>query len=133
MAPEWVPRDVLFMTTDEAAQMLRVQPRTIVNLIARKELGAIRVGSDYRIPRPALDAYQRRQATSPEAVQHLSAIATPSIGELRQRLEMYERSLNMTTPEFLRAYHESPDDRRWQSAHHRWAALAEALEAVSSA
>ncbi len=130
MTSEWVPKDVLFVTTVEAAKMLRVSPRTIVNLIARKELGAIRVGTDYRIPRPALETYQRRQATSPDALAHLSAIATPSTAEQKQRLEMFERKYGVQTDEFLTAYREDPDAGRWESAHHRWAALAEALEAI---
>lgn len=127
---QWVPRDTLFLTTEEVARRLRIHTRTVVNLIGRKELGAIKVGTDYRIPRPALEAYERRQATSPDVLEHLPPIAAPAASEVEHRIEEFEREQRMRTSDFLREYRADPDDPRWQPDHHRWAALVEALEAV---
>ncbi len=126
-------RDEFFLTTAEVADRLRVHQRTVQNLIERKELGAIRVGSDYRIPVPALDAYLRRQATTDETREQLPRVTTPSIAELRGRVAEFEARHGMRTSEFLARYNDDQDAPSWTAEHHRWAAIAEALETVAVA
>ncbi len=46
-------------TPEQVAQQLLVSPRTVLRLIERGELRAIRVGRQWRIPKDALDAYLR--------------------------------------------------------------------------
>lgn len=119
-----------FLTTAEAAEILRVEPRTIVNFIKNKQLGAIKVGSDYRIPRKVLDAYQRRHATSPEVLPYLPQIVQHSGRDLQEQLRDLEQATGMHTADFVAAYNEDPDAEQWTRRHHRWAAIVEALEAL---
>ncbi len=128
---DWIAKDAFFLTTDEVAKTLRVVPRTVQKMIERRELGAVRVGSDYRIPRPALDAYIERQTTTPETRQHLPTIARPSTQELKERLSAFEKKFGSSTKQFLSHYGADPEDPRWGREHHQWAALAEALNATA--
>lgn len=49
-----------YYTADEVAQELRVTPRTILRLIERGDLRAVRVGKQYRIPRESLEAFLKQ-------------------------------------------------------------------------
>jgi excisionase family DNA binding protein len=53
-------------SVQQVAAYLHVDQRTIYRYISRQQLQAIRLpgGGDYRIPRSALDAWQRTQAPS---------------------------------------------------------------------
>lgn len=56
----------MYLTINEAAQMLNVSPRTLYNIINRRELESVTIGRLVRIPREALDRYidaHRRPAT----------------------------------------------------------------------
>lgn len=44
-------------TIEEVAGFLRVHPRTIQNMLRRKELGGVRVGRKWRVPRIHLQTY----------------------------------------------------------------------------
>lgn len=70
-----------FLTVDEVAAMLRLNPQTIRNMIDRGELPAVRVGSRrVRVVRSDLDAFlaERRRVTkkSPRRVGYDDAAAT---------------------------------------------------------
>lgn len=59
-------------TVNEVAQLLRVHPRTVRNMIRDGELEAFMVRSEYRITQSALDAVRmrdtgRQKAIRPEA------------------------------------------------------------------
>lgn len=45
------------LTTNEVATTLRVNVRTVRELVTRRQLEGYRVGKEYRIPRAALAAY----------------------------------------------------------------------------
>ena len=45
------------LTVKEAADFLRVNPKTIYSLIAAGKLGSVRVGRVIRIPQTALDQF----------------------------------------------------------------------------
>jgi excisionase family DNA binding protein len=51
-----------FYTVKEVAALLRVNERTVLNLIDRGELKANRVGSLWRISQEALDEYLQRHS-----------------------------------------------------------------------
>lgn len=60
-----------FLTTTEVGEVLAIQGRTVVKLIAAGQLPAIRIGARaYRIARADLDAYitAQRCAPLPDAV-----------------------------------------------------------------
>lgn len=122
--------DSFFLTTAEAADILRVEPRTIVNFITNKQLGAIKAGSDYRIPRGALDDYQRRHATSPEVLRYLPPVVHHSRRDLQDQMRELEQATGMSTEEFVTAYNEDPDAEQWTRRHHRWAAIVDAMKAL---
>jgi excisionase family DNA binding protein len=54
-------------TVEEFAQIFKVSPEAVRNLIRRGELPAIRIGKQYRIPQKVLDWYLA-QAELPEAM-----------------------------------------------------------------
>ena len=53
---------VKFYTIEEVADILRVNPATVRKLIESGELGATRVGRQYRISQEALDDYIARHS-----------------------------------------------------------------------
>lgn len=53
------------LTTVQAAQLLGVSTERIRQLIARKELPAIRPGREYLIERAAVEAFERRPVGRP--------------------------------------------------------------------
>lgn len=60
MFPGGSPGDVL-LTTDEVAAYLNVDVVTVRRLITRRELGAYRIASEYRVRMSDLEDYLRRQ------------------------------------------------------------------------
>jgi excisionase family DNA binding protein len=50
-----------FMTSEEIAELLHVDPATIRRLVTKGELSAYRIGSEYRFARSDLDDYLQRQ------------------------------------------------------------------------
>ncbi len=51
-----------FYTVKEIAAILRVNERTVLNLIAAGDLKATQVGRQYRVSQEALDDYIRRHS-----------------------------------------------------------------------
>jgi len=49
------------MTTSEVAAYLRVHCSTIYRMLKRRAIPAIKVGSDYRFSRDAIDEWMRRK------------------------------------------------------------------------
>jgi excisionase family DNA binding protein len=56
----WMPEAPLLLTIEQAAALLNLSPRTIRNLVARKELVRRKVGSRTLIPRSSVDAFIKR-------------------------------------------------------------------------
>jgi len=55
-------------TVNEVAQLLRVHPRTVRNMIRDGELEAFMVRSEYRITQSALDAVRMRDTGRQKAI-----------------------------------------------------------------
>jgi len=53
--------DQLYYTVEEIAQMLKVSKETIRRLVADKEIDVVRVRSQVRISKEALDKYLNRK------------------------------------------------------------------------
>jgi excisionase family DNA binding protein len=53
-------RGVEFMTAREAAEILRVKPRKVRNLIKEGKLDATRIGREYRVRRASIDSLATR-------------------------------------------------------------------------
>jgi excisionase family DNA binding protein len=64
MFPGGRPNDVL-LTTDEVAAYLNVDVVTVRRLITKRELGAYRIASEYRVRLSDLEDYLRRQYIPP--------------------------------------------------------------------
>lgn len=52
-----------YLTTKEIAKILRVEPRTVLNLIARKEIPATKIGWEWRVERIDFIIYLDRNKT----------------------------------------------------------------------
>jgi excisionase family DNA binding protein len=72
-----------YLTTGEVAQELRVSPDTVLRLIKRGELAALRISERiYRIPVPALARYLQGPVTRrPVVHRRVSDVADYGIGE----------------------------------------------------
>jgi excisionase family DNA binding protein len=57
--------DKILFSKKEAAAMLSISPRSIDNLIARKELETRRIGRRRLVPRVSLEKLARRDTPSP--------------------------------------------------------------------
>jgi excisionase family DNA binding protein len=58
--------DETFYTVDEVAKSLRVSRMTVYRLVNNAELGHVRVGRTFRIPRHALEAFILANAVTAE-------------------------------------------------------------------
>ncbi|MGH3440630.1 MAG: helix-turn-helix domain-containing protein [Nitriliruptorales bacterium] len=54
------------LTVAEVAELLRVSTMTVYRLIRTGDLPAVRVGRNYRVRRPDLEAYLEQQIVEPE-------------------------------------------------------------------
>lgn len=57
-----IPEALNLRTVQEVAGMLRVSAMTCYRLIKAKQLGAVKVGKNFRIPQKAVDEYLERSA-----------------------------------------------------------------------
>ena len=64
------------LTTDEVASYLNVDVVTIRRLISKREIGAYRIGSEYRVRLSDLAAYLKRQYLPPTLEPELDDHAT---------------------------------------------------------
>ncbi len=55
--------DTKYYTPDEVAESLKINVRTVYNLIASGELAALKVGNQYRITQTAIDALAKNGGT----------------------------------------------------------------------
>ncbi|NQU42392.1 helix-turn-helix domain-containing protein [bacterium] len=55
-----------FLTVEEMAEMLKVNPRTIQRLVNRKELPAVRVGKQWRFRREWVEEWLDKQTVNRE-------------------------------------------------------------------
>lgn len=46
-----------FYTTDEVAEILKVTPKTVRDMIARKQLKALKIGREYRVSEEQLQQF----------------------------------------------------------------------------
>ena len=53
-----------FLTTDQVAELLKIDPRTVRSLIAYKEFPAYKIGKQYRIPFSGFEKYMRESAST---------------------------------------------------------------------
>ena len=53
-------------TVEEAARLLAVSPRTVINYINTKQIEAIKVGKSWFIVLPSLEAFRQRYKLGPE-------------------------------------------------------------------
>jgi excisionase family DNA binding protein len=56
----WMPSEPLLLTIEQTAALLNLSPRTIRNLVARKELVRRKVGTRSLIPRTSIEAFLRK-------------------------------------------------------------------------
>jgi excisionase family DNA binding protein len=56
----WMPDAPLLFTREQTATLLNVSPRTVDNLLRRKELVRRKIGSRSLIPRTSIDAFLKR-------------------------------------------------------------------------
>lgn len=72
--PDWSPNvnDPL-LTTDDVASYLNVDVVTVRRLIAKGEIGAYRIASEYRVRMSDLEDYLRRQYRPAKTDQSLTA------------------------------------------------------------
>jgi len=72
----------ILVSKREAASLLSVCPRTIDNLVARRELPVRRIGRRVLIPRRALEQFARRDHLN---VQRDGRVPIPSSPEIQER------------------------------------------------
>jgi excisionase family DNA binding protein len=58
--PSWAPDAPLLLTQEQCAALLNISPRTVRNLLRRKELTRRRIGSRCLIPRTSIEAFLKR-------------------------------------------------------------------------
>ena len=61
-----------FMTSEEIAELLHVDPVTIRRLVTKGELSAYRIGADYRFAPSDLQDYLQRQRISARTIHLIS-------------------------------------------------------------
>jgi excisionase family DNA binding protein len=57
MKPSHAAASSQFMTTAEVAQLLRVNQSTIYRLLRQRQIPALRIGSDYRFDKDAIEKW----------------------------------------------------------------------------
>jgi excisionase family DNA binding protein len=68
-----MPEDDTLLDTEEVARYLKVHPKTVINLVERKELKAYKVGRHWRYRRADVDAYLERQQSTKEPEEPVAA------------------------------------------------------------
>lgn len=65
-----MPQETTMLTCDEAAEYLRLHPRTVCRLLQQGKLPGVKIGRQWRIVRADLDAHLRGQGGgfAPEVV-----------------------------------------------------------------
>lgn len=90
-----------FMTSEEIAEILHVDPVTIRRLVNKGELSAYRIGADYRFAPSDLQDYLQRQRIIAHAQKEASS---GSNNPLTQLLRKVMQGKQVTTDEFLNRF-----------------------------
>lgn len=89
-----------FMTSEEVAELLHVDPVTIRRLVTKKELSAYRIGADYRFAPSDLAHYLQRQRIVAHAQSQSESTPTHLLDSFTQGIRALLRGKH-TTPEAL--------------------------------
>lgn len=57
---EWDPEAPLLLTREQVAKLLGVSPRTVNNLLARRELARVKIGSRTLVRRSSIEAFLKK-------------------------------------------------------------------------
>jgi excisionase family DNA binding protein len=94
------------MTPEQVAEYLQLTTDTVYRLIRGKELGAVKIGRVYRIPREDVDALLLSRSTRPE----VRDVLIKRVAEIGQRNAA--RYPNLTSDDILDELEAYDDDRR---------------------
>src|SRR5260370_35593537 len=104
----------LFMTSEEIAELLHVDPVTIRRLVSKGELSAYRIGADYRFAPSDLQNYLQRQRISARAQDESDIGSNNPLYQFAQFLRKVIHGKHPTPSELLTGL-----DRCTKQAHHR--------------
>jgi excisionase family DNA binding protein len=82
-----------FLTVNEIAEHLKINPQTVRNWIDAGTLPAVRVGRRVRIRRADVDRLLAQGTTAPVEPQHATVAPTDAVEQLSQALERARRLL----------------------------------------
>jgi excisionase family DNA binding protein len=82
-----------YLTVNEIAEHLKINPQTVRNWIGAGTLPAVRVGRRVRIRRADVDRLLAQGATATVEPQHVTVGATDAVEQLSQALERARRLL----------------------------------------
>jgi excisionase family DNA binding protein len=102
-----------FMTSEEIAELLHVDPVTIRRLVNKGELSAYRIGADYRFAPSDLQNYLQRQRIAAYAQQEAGTGSSNPLDPFAQVLRKIIRGKNTTPAELVDRF-----DRFTKRAHH---------------
>lgn len=81
-------RKVIDVTVQEAAQLLNVTPRSILNYIRAKELEAVKVGKVWYIKKPSLDTFSYRFGLKTGVDKEQAPIYPPPALRVKRRVQI---------------------------------------------
>src|SRR5260370_4089157 len=90
-----------FMTSEEIAELLHVDPVTIRRLVSKGELSAYRIGADYRFAPSDLQDYLQRQRISASAQDESSISPNNPLDQFAQLLRKVIQGKHTTPSELL--------------------------------
>ncbi len=91
----------LFMTSEEIAELLHVDPVTIRRLVSKGELSAYRIGADYRFAPSDLQNYLQRQRISARAQDESDISPNNPLDQFAQLLRKVIQGKHTTPSELL--------------------------------
>jgi len=91
----------LFMTSEEIAELLHVDPVTIRRLVSKGELSAYRIGADYRFAPSDLQNYLQRQRISARAQDESDISSNNPLDQFAQLLRKVIQGKHTTPSELL--------------------------------
>src|ERR1700730_3927029 len=93
-----------FMTSEEIAELLHVDPVTIRRLVNKGELSAYRIGADYRFAPSDLQDYLQRQRIVAQAQNESGTNPNNPLGQLTQLFRQVIQGKHITPAELLRPF-----------------------------
>lgn len=101
-----------FMTSEEIAELLHVDPATVRRLVNRGELSAYRIGADYRFAPSDLEDYLQRQRISARAQSKSGASSSRPLDQFAQWIRSIIQEKHTTPSDLIRRYHLFTDRAR---------------------